>query len=69
MVDSMRTQRRSGGSEATAHSMSLASSRELEGVDILTWPSYSPIWPPPADSLHSEYFEMSQTFKYAHCFP
>nr|POE62931.1 hypothetical protein CFP56_03834 [Quercus suber] len=62
MVDSKQV-RRPDGSKATAYSMPLASSSsELDGLDILTWPTYSPIWPIPDESVQAEYFDLHNTF-------
>lgn len=36
------------GSKATAYRLSMAKQDDLEGVDVLTWPTKSRIWPPPA---------------------
>ena len=68
MVNNMKIQRKDG-SVGTARSMKIAAARELEGIDILTWPSYSPIWPDPsADSLDHEvkadWLDLSNTHKY-----
>ncbi|KAK5124110.1 hypothetical protein LTR85_001813 [Meristemomyces frigidus] len=63
VVNSQRIQR-SDGSKGTAHALSLASRGEFDGVDILTWPSYAPIWPPGADGdyLHAKSFDLANTF-------
>lgn len=69
MVNDMKI-RRKDGSAATARSMNIATGRELEGVDILTWPSYAPIWPDPGayihdDEVEADWLDLSNTFKYA----
>jgi len=61
MVETDQIQR-ADGSKATSHVLPLARGRELEGLDILTWPSYSPIWPPDANSLHTEWFDLANHF-------
>lgn len=53
IADSAQVQR-ADGSRTTAHSLSLASSARFEGVDILTWPSFASVWPPPADTVRSK---------------
>jgi len=63
MVNEMQVQQR-GGSKGTAHSMSLATARELDGVDILTWPSYAPLWPPPPDVVQAEWLDLSSFNRY-----
>lgn len=63
MSDSTRVQR-NDGSHATSHALSLSKNNDLEGVDVLTWPSYATIWPPPEGSVHSEHFDLSMSFKY-----
>ena len=62
MVDSQRVQQLDG-SEGTAHMTSLARSRDLDGLDILTWPSYSPIWPPEDSNFEAEWFDLSKAFR------
>ena len=62
MVDNNQIQR-ADGSKATAYALSLASS-ELDGLDILTWPAYSPIWPTPGDTVRSEWFDLANHFRY-----
>lgn len=57
MIDEQQA-RRTDGSMGTARAMSLAGSRELEGVDILTWPSYSPIWPIADDDVRTGSFDL-----------
>ena len=69
MINDMKIQRKDG-SVGTARSMQIATAGELDGLDILTWPSYSPIWPDPhAYGLDGEvganWLDMSNTFKYA----
>ncbi|KAK4894809.1 hypothetical protein LTR27_006930 [Elasticomyces elasticus] len=54
--------KRADGSQATSHAMSIASSGELDGLDILTWPSITDVWPPAYDSVHSDNFDLSNTF-------
>jgi len=66
MVNDMKI-RRKDGSVGTARSMNIAAGRELDGLDILTWPSLSPIWPDPsAYSLDNEvganWLDLSNTF-------
>jgi hypothetical protein len=62
--DSMRIQR-TDGSKAASYALSLSHGDELAGVDILTWPSIAEIWPPVnEDAVHSENFDLSNTFKY-----
>lgn len=66
MVNDMKI-RRKDGSAATARSMNIATGRELEGVDILTWPSYAPIWPDPGayihdDEVEADWLDLSNTF-------
>ncbi|MCJ1404810.1 hypothetical protein MMC11_008036 [Xylographa trunciseda] len=69
MINDMKI-RRKDGSVGTARSMKIAAARELEGLDILTWPSYSPIWPDPGDyslddEVEANWLDLSNTFKYA----
>ncbi|KAK5729883.1 hypothetical protein LTR17_011522 [Elasticomyces elasticus] len=61
MVESKQV-KRADGSEATSYAMSMAKSNDLDGLDILTWPAYSDIWPPASDSVHSDNFDLSNTF-------
>ena len=68
MVNNMKIQRKDG-SVGTARSMKIAAARELDGVDILTWPSYSPIWPDPSaysrdDEVKADWLDLSNTHKY-----
>lgn len=62
MVESSNIQR-ADGSKATAHKLSMASSRELEGLDILTWPPYTPIWPIPSDDIQADWFDLANHFR------
>jgi hypothetical protein len=56
---------RADGSKGVSHALSLSRRNELEGVDILTWPSSAPIWPPASDDwVRSENFDLGNTFKY-----
>jgi hypothetical protein len=58
---------RPDGSKGVSHALSLAHRGELEGVDILTWPSVGSVWPGPPfgeDSVHSKNFDLRDTFKY-----
>jgi hypothetical protein len=58
---------RPDGSKRVSHALSLAHRGELEGVDILTWPSVGSVWPGPPfgeDSVHSKNFDLRDTFKY-----
>ncbi len=69
MVNDLKIPRKDG-SVGTARSMKIAAARELEGLDILTWPSYSPIWPGPYaysldDEVEADWLDLSSTFKYA----
>lgn len=68
MINDMKIQRKDG-SVGTAHSMEIATAGELDGLDILTWPSYSPIWPDPSayslDEVKADWLDLSNTFKYA----
>lgn len=69
MIKDMKI-RRKDGSVGTARSMEIATTRELDGLDILTWPSYSPIWPNPHDyslddKVEADWLDLSNTFKYA----
>ena len=69
MINDMKI-RRKDGSVGTARSMKIAAARELDGLDILTWPSYSPIWPNPGDyslddEVEANWLDLSNTFKYA----
>lgn len=69
MINDMKI-RRKDGSVGTARSMKIATAGELDGLDILTWPSYSPIWPDPGaysldDSVEADWLDLSNTFKYA----
>ncbi|KAK4996698.1 hypothetical protein LTR66_003754 [Elasticomyces elasticus] len=57
MVDDKQIQR-ADGSKATAYALPLAASRELDGLDILTWPSYSPIWPDPDQTARTHLFSI-----------
>ncbi|KAL9626588.1 MAG: hypothetical protein Q9164_007842, partial [Protoblastenia rupestris] len=61
MVDNQQIQR-ADGSKATAYALSLARSSELHGVDILKWPSYSPIWPIPDTEVRTEWFDLANHF-------
>lgn len=57
---------RSDGSIAASHALSLSSGYDLEGVDILTWPSISNVWPPSDyDSVRTrgDSFDLSNTYK------
>lgn len=68
MINDMKITRKDG-SVGTARSMKIAAGRELEGLDILTWPSYSPIWPDPNfygldDEVKADWLDLSNTFKY-----
>ena len=63
MTSSMDVQRKDGSS-AAAHAWTL-SDRDLllQGVDILTWPTGSDIWPPSdSNDLHSDSFDMSESY-------
>ena len=62
IVDSKQVQR-ADGSKATAHVLPLAS-RDLEGIDMLTWPSVSPIWPDPSGLVRSQGFDLAKYFRY-----
>ena len=69
MVDDMKI-RRKDGSVGTARSMEIAAARELEGLDILTWPPYSPIWPDPGEysldgEVRADWLDLSNSHKYA----
>jgi hypothetical protein len=69
MVSNMKIPRKDG-SVGTARSMKIAAARELDGLDILTWPSYSPIWPDPHaysldDEVKADWLDLSNTYKYA----
>jgi hypothetical protein len=61
--DSMQTER-ADGSKGVSHALSLSRRDEIEYVDILTWPSVAPIWPPGGNSVQSENFDLQNTFKY-----
>jgi hypothetical protein len=61
--DSMQMER-ADGSKGVSHAVSLSRDNEFEGIDILTWPSYAPIWPPAGDEVQSENFDLGNTFKY-----
>ncbi|KAK5732116.1 hypothetical protein LTR17_010824 [Elasticomyces elasticus] len=61
VLESMQM-KRADGSQATSHAMSIARSGELDGLDILTWPSITDVWPPAYDSVHSDNFDLSNTF-------
>ncbi|KAK3660806.1 hypothetical protein LTR56_000564 [Elasticomyces elasticus] len=55
--------KRADGSQATAHAMSIALGHELEGVDILTWPPYSMIWPAPTqDAVHNQATDLQDAY-------
>jgi hypothetical protein len=55
--------KRTDGSKGTAHALSLVKGGSLDGVDILTWPSSSAIWPPTSDSgVAVDNFDLSNTF-------
>jgi hypothetical protein len=60
---------RADGSKAVSHAVSLSRDNEFEGIDILTWPSYAPIWPPAGDEVQSENFDLGNTFKYVNARP
>ena len=69
MINDMKI-RRKDGSTGTARSMEIATGKELDGLDILTWPPYSPIWPDPTagrldDKVEANWLDLSNTFKYA----
>ena len=69
MINDMKI-RRKDGSVGTARSMKIAAASELDGLDILTWPSLSPIWPDPSaysldDGVKADWLDLSNTFKYA----
>ena len=69
MIEDMKI-RRKDGSMVTARSMKIATASELDSVDILTWPSLSPIWPDPHaysldDEVKADWLDLSGTFKYA----
>jgi hypothetical protein len=69
MISDMKIPRKDG-SVGTARSMKIAAAGELDGLDILTWPSYSPIWPDPHaysldDEVEADWLDLSNTFKYA----
>jgi len=34
---------------------------DLQGVDLLTWPEPTPLWPPPRGSVHSQGFDLSSS--------
>lgn len=56
---------RTDGSSAVSHAFSLTASHDLEGVDILTWPSYTPIWPlDDEDTVQAENFDLSNSCGY-----
>jgi len=61
IADTQQIQR-TDGSKGTAHALILARSGDFEGIDILTWPSLSPIWPPDTNAVHAEWFDMANTF-------
>lgn len=60
MINDQQTKRKDG-SEGPTHVVQIAGSRDLEGVDILTWPSYADIWPPSSD-FQTEDFGPSSLF-------
>jgi hypothetical protein len=69
IINDMKIRRRDG-SVGTARSMKITAARELDGLDILTWPSYSPIWPPQGDysldnEVEADWLDLSNIFKYA----
>lgn len=51
------------GPRGVATVQNIAAGGTIDGLDILTWPSYSPIWPPPdddlADDIHSNFVDLS----------
>lgn len=55
---------RADGSKGTAHALSLTGRSELDGLDILTWPSYSPIWPDLDNTVRAEWFDLANSFRY-----
>lgn len=65
MVSNMKTLRKDG-SVGTARSMKIADVGGLEGLDILTWPSYAAIWPDPHvnldDEVEADWLDLSNTF-------
>lgn len=62
VVDSMKVKRKDG-SEATSQSVSLAGHDDLESLDIITWPTFSDIWPPANDvSAKHTNFDLSNNF-------
>ncbi|KXT18887.1 hypothetical protein AC579_3524 [Pseudocercospora musae] len=58
IVDDFQVQRKDG-STATSRAMSLAKAGELDGLDILTWPAASPIWPIPDHDVAQTYFDLA----------
>ncbi len=61
---------RKDGSVGTARSMKIAAAGELDGLDILTWPAHSPIWPDPQafsldDEVKADWLDLSNSYKYA----
>lgn len=63
IVDDLQVQRKDG-STATSRAMSLAKAGELDGLDILTWPAASPIWPIPGHDVAQTNFDLAASFKY-----
>ncbi|KAK5702874.1 hypothetical protein LTR97_003820 [Elasticomyces elasticus] len=61
ILESMQM-KRADGSQATSHAMSIARSGDLDGLDILTWPAIADIWPSMGDAVHSDNFDLSNTF-------
>jgi hypothetical protein len=58
----MQTQR-TDGSGATSHAWSLSRDPYLQGVDILSWPADSVIWPD-GDYVRSSSFDLSSAARY-----
>jgi len=54
--------KRTDGSKANAHALPLTSGNELDGVDILTWPSSSYIWPPQEGETRAQHADLSEVY-------
>lgn len=61
LVPESKVVTRKDGSKATVSQRTM--SAELEGLDILTWPSFSPIWPPPAGEMHNNAIDFGDSAK------
>jgi len=55
---------RKDGSKGTVRRKSMTDDDNFSGVDILTWPAYTQLWPPPLESVHAEWFDLSLFNKY-----